>query len=73
VLDKQGGSWDLIRSRHVGIEVGSGYRIGRQRGYKEKKEKPITMLGDERRCEEVAQLLEGKKGDELAATVRTLP
>jgi hypothetical protein len=40
---------------------------------KEKKEKPITTPGDERRCEEVAQLLlEGKKGDELAAAVRCL-
>lgn len=38
-----------------------------------KKEKPATTLEDERRCEEVAQLLlEGKKGDELAAAVRQL-
>lgn len=40
---------------------------------KEKKEKPVATPDDERRCEEVAQLLlEGKKGDELAAAVRTL-
>jgi len=40
---------------------------------KEKKEKPLTTPDDERRCEEVAQLLlEGKKGDELAAAVRSL-
>ncbi|KAF8882395.1 hypothetical protein BD779DRAFT_1542919 [Infundibulicybe gibba] len=38
-----------------------------------KKDKPVTTLDDERRCEEVAQLLlEGKKGDELAAAVRHL-
>jgi hypothetical protein len=38
-----------------------------------KKEKPATTIEDERRCEEVAQLLlEGKKGDELAAAVRHL-
>lgn len=40
---------------------------------KEKKEKSTTTPDDERRCEEVAQLLlEGKKGDELAAAVRSL-
>jgi transcription factor SOX7/8/10/18 (SOX group E/F) len=40
---------------------------------KEKKEKPPTTPEDERRCEEVAQLLlEGKKGDELAAAIRML-
>lgn len=40
---------------------------------KEKKEKPVTTPDDERRCEEVAQLLlEGKKGDELAAAVKSL-
>lgn len=40
---------------------------------KEKKEKPVAAPDDERRCEEVAQLLlEGKKGDELAAAVRSL-
>jgi hypothetical protein len=40
---------------------------------KEKKEKTATTPDDERRCEEVAQLLlEGKKGDELAAAVRSL-
>lgn len=39
---------------------------------KEKKEKPLDEP-DERRCEEVAQLLlEGKKGDELLAAVRRL-
>jgi hypothetical protein len=38
-----------------------------------KKEKPVVTPEDERRCEEVAQLLlEGKKGDELAAAVRDL-
>lgn len=38
-----------------------------------KKEKPAGAVEDERRCEEVAQLLlEGKKGDELAAAVRNL-
>ncbi|KAI0948001.1 hypothetical protein AcW1_009620 [Taiwanofungus camphoratus] len=38
-----------------------------------KKEKTPFALPDERRCEEVAQLLlEGKKGDELAAAVRQL-
>jgi hypothetical protein len=38
-----------------------------------KKDKPVTTMEDERRCEEVAQLLlEGKKGDELAAAVRNL-
>lgn len=40
---------------------------------KEKKEKAAATPDDERRCEEVAQLLlEGKKGDELAAAVRSL-
>ncbi|KAF9234722.1 hypothetical protein BU15DRAFT_78731 [Melanogaster broomeanus] len=40
---------------------------------KEKKEKPLPTPEDERRCEEVAQLLlEGKKGDELAAAIRML-
>ena len=40
---------------------------------KEKKEKPPTTVEDERKCEEIAQLLlEGKKGDELAAAVRDL-
>ena len=38
-----------------------------------KKEKAPPTLEDERRCEEVAQLLlEGKKGDELAAAIRRL-
>jgi HMG (high mobility group) box len=38
-----------------------------------KKEKAPPSVEDERRCEEVAQLLlEGKKGDELAAAVRNL-
>lgn len=38
-----------------------------------KKEKPAPTLEDERRCEEVAQLLlEGMKGDELAAAIRML-
>lgn len=38
-----------------------------------KKEKQQTTMEDERRCEEVAQLLlEGKKGDELAAAIRDL-
>ena len=38
-----------------------------------KKEKQQTTIEDERRCEEVAQLLlEGKKGDELAAAIRDL-
>ncbi|KAF8638688.1 hypothetical protein AX17_002010 [Amanita inopinata Kibby_2008] len=38
-----------------------------------KKEKPPSTMEDERRCEEVAQLLlEGKKGDELAAAMRDL-
>jgi hypothetical protein len=40
---------------------------------KEKKKKAAVTAEDERRCEEVAQLLlEGKKGDELAAAVRDL-
>ncbi|GLB42477.1 putative high mobility group [Lyophyllum shimeji] len=40
---------------------------------KDKKEKAPITPEDERRCEEVAQLLlEGKKGDELAAAVRSL-
>ncbi|KAF9225612.1 hypothetical protein BS17DRAFT_554150 [Gyrodon lividus] len=38
-----------------------------------KKDKPCTTPEDERRCEEVAQLLlEGKKGDALAAAIRRL-
>lgn len=40
---------------------------------KEKKEKAVTTADDERRCEEVAELLlQGKKGDELAAAVNRL-
>ena len=40
---------------------------------KTKKEKAPVTVEDERRCEEVAQLLlEGKKGEELAAAVRDL-
>lgn len=40
---------------------------------KDKKDKQPTTIDDERRCEQVAQLLlEGKKGDELAAAVRDL-
>jgi hypothetical protein len=40
---------------------------------KKQKEKPQPTFEDERRCEEVAQLLlEGKKGDELAAAMRSL-
>ena len=39
----------------------------------EKKEKPTTTPDDECRCEEVTQLLlEGKKGDELTAAIRSL-
>ena len=40
---------------------------------KKKKEKASVMVEDEQQCEEVAQiLLEGKKGEELAAAVRDL-
>jgi hypothetical protein len=40
---------------------------------KRRKRKQLLHLNDERRCEEVAQLLlEGKKGDELAAAVSRL-
>ena len=73
VLDTRGRerSWDLIQSGRVGIEVGSGYRIGRWRGVDvTRKDREADNYA--RRCEEVAQLLEGKKGDELAATVRCL-
>lgn len=40
---------------------------------KEKKDKPLPTPENERRCEEVAQLLlEGKKGEQLAEAVRNL-
>lgn len=40
---------------------------------KEKKDKPLPAPENERRCEEVAQLLlEGKKGEQLAEAVRNL-
>ncbi|KAF5378875.1 hypothetical protein D9615_006903 [Tricholomella constricta] len=49
------------------------FRPVHNKNKEKKKEKPVTTVEDERRCEEVAQLLlEGKKGDELAAAVRDL-
>ncbi|KAH7929942.1 hypothetical protein BV22DRAFT_1028907 [Leucogyrophana mollusca] len=49
------------------------FRPVHNKNKEKKKEKAVVTAEDERRCEEVAQLLlEGKKGDELAAAIRKL-
>ncbi|KAG6855703.1 hypothetical protein H0H87_011857 [Tephrocybe sp. NHM501043] len=68
--------WE-VKAKHAKAEHKARYPEYRFRPVhnknKNKKEKPATTPEDERRCEEVAQLLlEGKKGDELAAAVRDL-
>ncbi|KAF7973482.1 hypothetical protein HWV62_15092 [Athelia sp. TMB] len=68
--------WE-VKAKHAKIEHKQMYPEYRFRPVhnknKEKKEKPATTADDERRCEEVAELLlQGKKGDELAAAVNRL-
>ncbi|KAG6909658.1 hypothetical protein DXG01_016238 [Tephrocybe rancida] len=70
-------TWE-IKAKHAKAEHKARYpeyrfRPVHNKNKDKKKDKPITTVEDERRCEEVAQLLlEGKKGDELAAAVRDL-
>ncbi|KAF8069252.1 hypothetical protein FPV67DRAFT_1491669 [Lyophyllum atratum] len=69
--------WE-VKAKHAKAEHKARYpeyrfRPVHNKNKEKKKEKPVTTVEDERRCEEVAQLLlEGKKGDELAAAVRSL-
>lgn len=68
--------WE-VRAKHAKAEHKKLYPEYRFRPIhnknKEKKEKTLPAPDDERRCEEVAALLlEGKKGDELAAAVANL-
>ncbi|KAG5653445.1 hypothetical protein H0H81_000334 [Sphagnurus paluster] len=70
-------TWE-IKAKHAKAEHKARYPEYRfkpvhNKNKDKKKEKPVTTVEDERRCEEVAQLLlEGKKGDELAEAVRSL-
>ncbi|RDB26968.1 Repressor ROX1 [Hypsizygus marmoreus] len=69
--------WE-VKAKHAKAEHKARYpeyrfRPVHNKNKDKKKEKALTTVEDERRCEEVAQLLlEGKKGDELAAAVRDL-
>ncbi|KXN83089.1 Repressor ROX1 [Leucoagaricus sp. SymC.cos] len=69
--------WE-VKAKHAKAEHKAKYpnyrfRPVHNKNKEKKKEKPLPMPEDERRCEEVAQLLlEGKKGDELAEAVRNL-
>jgi hypothetical protein len=69
--------WE-VKAKHAKAEHKARYpeyrfRPVHNKNKDRKKDKPTPSLADERRCEEVAQLLlEGKKGDELAAAVRSL-
>ncbi|KAG5642355.1 hypothetical protein DXG03_002979 [Asterophora parasitica] len=61
------------KAEHKSLYPEYRFRPVHNKNKEKKKEKPVTTIEDERRCEEVAQLLlEGKKGDELAAAVRDL-
>ncbi|KAG5715216.1 Repressor ROX1 [Termitomyces sp. T112] len=69
--------WE-VKAKHAKAEHKARYpdyrfRPVHNKNKEKKKDKMLTTPEDERRCEEVAQLLlEGKKGDELAAAVRKL-
>ena len=68
--------WE-VKARHAKAEHKVKYPNYRFRPVhnknKEKKDKPLPAPENERRCEEVAQLLlEGKKGEQLAEAVRNL-
>ncbi|KAG6872528.1 hypothetical protein C0995_009102 [Termitomyces sp. Mi166 len=69
--------WE-VKAKHAKAEHKARYpdyrfRPVHNKNKDKKKDKTVTTPEDERRCEEVAQLLlEGKKGDELAAAVRKL-
>ncbi|KAF8335222.1 hypothetical protein F5887DRAFT_1079299 [Amanita rubescens] len=69
--------WE-VKAKHAKAEHKARYpnyrfRPVHNKNKDKKKEKQLTTMEDERRCEEVAQLLlEGKKGDELAAAIRDL-
>ncbi|KAG6877223.1 hypothetical protein C0993_009329 [Termitomyces sp. T159_Od127] len=69
--------WE-VKAKHAKAEHKARYpdyrfRPVHNKNKDKKKEKIVTTPEDDRRCEEVAQLLlEGKKGDELAAAVRKL-
>ncbi|KAG6897063.1 hypothetical protein C0992_004382, partial [Termitomyces sp. T32_za158] len=69
--------WE-VKAKHAKAEHKARYpdyrfRPVHNKNKEKKKDKMLTTPEDDRRCEEVAQLLlEGKKGDELAAAVRRL-
>jgi hypothetical protein len=69
--------WE-VKAKHAKAEHKARYpeyrfRPVHNKNKEKKKDKQAPSPADERRCEEVAQLLlEGKKGDELAAAVRSL-
>lgn len=69
--------WE-VKAKHAKAEHKAKYpnyrfRPVHNKNKEKKKEKVLPTPEDERRCEEVAQLLlEGKKGDELAEAVRNL-
>jgi hypothetical protein len=69
--------WE-VKAKHAKAEHKARYpeyrfRPVHNKNKDKKKDKPAVTAEDERRCEEVAQLLlEGKKGDDLAAAVRDL-
>ncbi|KDQ31683.1 hypothetical protein PLEOSDRAFT_1088079 [Pleurotus ostreatus PC15] len=69
--------WE-VKAKHAKAEHKARYpnyrfRPVHNKNKDKKKDKAQTTPDDERRCEEVAQLLlEGKKGDDLAAAVRDL-
>ncbi|EGO04087.1 hypothetical protein SERLA73DRAFT_84283 [Serpula lacrymans var. lacrymans S7.3] len=69
--------WE-IKAKHAKAEHKARYpeyrfRPVHNKNKDKKKEKATPTVEDERRCEEVAQLLlEGKKGDELAEAIRSL-
>ncbi|KAG2339477.1 hypothetical protein BDR05DRAFT_951114 [Suillus weaverae] len=69
--------WE-IKAKHAKAEHKARYpeyrfRPVHNKNKEKKKEKPTPTAEDERRCEEVAQLLlDGMKGDQLAAAIRKL-
>lgn len=69
--------WEIkakhAKAEHKALYPDYRFRPVHNKNKEKKKDRPLVTPEDERRCEEVAQLLlEGKKGDELAAAVRDL-
>lgn len=69
--------WEIrakkAKEEHAVMYPGYRFRPVHNKDKSKKKPKPAVTLEDEERCEAVAQLLlEGKKGDELAAAIRRL-